>query len=100
MSPVKYKIIHKKIHPPEADALADSYAKAARSALSYTDELNRIAVELDSTWDGNQKTRFLDSFRSIGAKSRQYADGTLPGFEKQFRMIQVEVEEQVLIDPR
>jgi len=99
MSPINYKIIHKKIHPPEADALADSYAQAARLALEENHELSRIAVELDSNWDGSQKIRFLDSFQSVVAKSRQYADGTLPMFEKQFRAIQVDVEERVPIIP-
>jgi hypothetical protein len=42
MTPVKYKIIHKRIHPPEADPLADSFAKAARSVQALTDELSRI----------------------------------------------------------
>jgi len=50
MSPVKYKKIHKMIHPPEADALADSFAKAARSVLAQTGELTSIAADLESGW--------------------------------------------------
>ncbi len=99
MSPVKYKIIHKKIHPPEADALADSYAGASRSVLAYTDELAKVASELETGWQGNQKNFFMDSFQPLIAKSREYALSTLQGIEKGFRSIQVDVEEQVPVYP-
>jgi uncharacterized protein YukE len=100
VSPVKYQIIHKKIHPPEADALADSYGKAARIVLAYTDDLGNIVSELDSNWEGEQKNRFLDSFQRIFFKSREYAVGTLQEIEKRFRTIQVEIEEQVPVLPQ
>jgi hypothetical protein len=100
MSPVNFKIFHKNIHPPEADALADSFVKAARFAREFSGELTRIEADLDSNWNGNQKTRFLDSYWSIIIKSSQYSEGTLPTFEKLFRTIQVEVEERVPILPQ
>jgi uncharacterized protein YukE len=95
MTPVKYKIIHKRIHPPEADPLADSFAKAARSVQALTDELSRITLELDSSWEGGQKARFMDTFRPISPKSGEFATSTLQGIEKGFRTIQVDVEEQI-----
>jgi hypothetical protein len=58
MSPVKYKIIHKRIHSPEADALADSFARAAGLVRAQTDELTRVAAELDANWEGQQQLRF------------------------------------------
>jgi hypothetical protein len=99
MSPVKYKLIHKKIHPPEADALADSFAKASRSLLAYTDELGRIASDWDFNWEGGQKNCFMDSFHPLISKSREYALSTLQGIETGFRAIQVDVEEKVPVYP-
>jgi hypothetical protein len=99
MSPVKYKIIHKKIHPPEADALADSFAKASRSLLAHTDELSQIASDWDFYWEGGQKNRFMNSFRPLISKSREYAVSTMQGIETGFRAIQVDVEEQVPVYP-
>jgi hypothetical protein len=52
MSSVKPKLIYKKEHPPEADALADSHFKAYRPALILTDELIKAASELGSDWQG------------------------------------------------
>jgi hypothetical protein len=63
MSPVKHKKIHKMIPPPEADALADSFAKAARSVLAQTGELTGVAADLESGCQGEQKNRLMDSFR-------------------------------------
>jgi uncharacterized protein YukE len=79
MSPVNYRIIYKKIHPPEADALADSYGKAAHSVVQYTDEIEKIMAELDANWEGGQKERFMESFRPVSPKSREYAISTLQG---------------------
>jgi hypothetical protein len=52
MSPIKFKIIPKKMHPPEADALADSYFKTYRPVLIPTDELSKVCSELGSDGQG------------------------------------------------
>jgi hypothetical protein len=99
MSPVKYKIIHIQIHPPEADALADSRAEASRSALAYTDELVKAPSEMDSGWQEEQKNRFWDSFRPLISESREYALSSLQEIEKWFPAIPVDAEEQMPVCP-
>jgi len=100
MYPSQFKILHKKIHPPEADALANVYGRASGNVLQYTDELEAIWSELDGSWEGQQRDRFVDTFKNIRPQARLFALGTLEGYEKLFRTILVEVEEQVPIDPR
>jgi uncharacterized protein YukE len=98
MSPLNYKIIHKKIHPPEADALADAYGKAARSVLQYGKAIEQIMSELNVSWEGEQRDRFMDSNKNIPAKADEYAVSTLQGIEKGLRTILVDVEERVPVD--
>lgn len=98
MSPLIYKIVYKKIHPPEADALADAYGKAARSVLQYADEIDRIMFALNAAWEGEQRDRFMDSFKNIPPKAKEYALSTLQGIEKGFRAVQVDVEERIPVE--
>jgi hypothetical protein len=82
MSPVKYKIIHKRIHSPEADALADSFARAAGLVRAQTGK-------------GSSNCALLDSYRPLILRSGDFGAGTLRRLEQESRTIQVDIEELV-----
>jgi hypothetical protein len=56
MSPVAYKIVYKIIHSPEADGLAVSYGKAAKSVLQYSDEIELLLTALNNSREANKET--------------------------------------------
>jgi uncharacterized protein YukE len=93
MKPQRYRTVYKKIHPPEADKIANVYHKAKNEVSQDRARVNKILQELDSEWEGSQKSDFMNQAPVRIQKLVDFYD-YLDGVEKQYRTIEVTVEVQ------
>jgi uncharacterized protein YukE len=96
MKPKRYRTVQKRIHPPEADRIADAYRQAKTEIANCRERFQKVLQRMDGEWEGNQKDRFIDQARVEERKLGVYFD-YLGDVERQFRSIQVTVEVQELI---
>jgi uncharacterized protein YukE len=88
--------VQRRIHPPEADRIADAYRQAKAEIAQCRERFLKVLQGMDIEWEGNQKDRFMDQARMEEGKLGVYFE-FLDDVEKQFRNIQVTVEVQELI---
>jgi uncharacterized protein YukE len=93
MTPQRYRTVQKRIHPPEADRIADTYRQAKSEIAQSRERFLKVLQGMDIEWEGNQKDRFMDQARIEEKKLGVYFE-YLDGVERQFRNIQVTVEVQ------
>jgi uncharacterized protein YukE len=96
MKPQRYRTVSKRIHPPEADRIAEIYAQARAAASQDRDKFTQILGQMGSEWEGNQEVVFLDHAHTDELKISNYCN-YLAEVEKRFRNIEVTVEVQELI---
>lgn len=94
-----YEYRTKWICPNEAGQIAAVFEKKAAEVYELAARLERIKSSLDTTWEGNSKTRFMATFENNPAQMRAFAE-ELISRAKQIRSISVSVTEKIWIpDP-
>jgi uncharacterized protein YukE len=96
VKPQRYRTVQKRIHPPEADRIADAYRQAKAEIAQSRERYLKVLQGMDGEWEGHQKDMYMDQARVEERKLGVYSD-YLGEVERQFRSIQVTVEVQELI---
>jgi uncharacterized protein YukE len=93
MKPQRYRTVQKRIHPPEADRIADTYRQAKSEIAQCRERFLKVLQGMDIEWEGNQKDHFADHARQEELKISNYYS-YLGEVERRFRNIEVVVEVQ------
>jgi hypothetical protein len=78
------------VHPPEAEEIAETFSDSRTTAEADLTALEGIAEALDAGWEGGQKVRFLEGFRTAAGRIRTIMLPQLLAAEKKYRFYTVE----------
>jgi WXG100 family type VII secretion target len=68
------RIIRKIVKPEEAPEVANRFRKAASKIIELAERLDRVARDLEPTWEGNSKERFFSTFWSTPGQIKSSAE--------------------------
>jgi hypothetical protein len=78
------------VHPPEAEAIAKAFCESGNAAETDLIALEKISGILNSGWEGNQKTRYLEELNAIINRIRNILLPQIRLLEKKYRDYSVE----------
>jgi uncharacterized protein YukE len=87
-SNIRYRKIN--VHPPEAEAASRAFGESRSAVENDAAELRKISDSLDSGWEGDQKTRFMEEFRLTLDRIQNLLLPHLRMLEKKYRDYTVE----------
>lgn len=91
MSAVRYRTVHKTIHPPEADTVANQMQQAMGTAALLKSRFLSIRSNLEAEWEGEQRKVFSSACQQLEARINNYSD-LLRGIEQGYRGRTVTIE--------
>jgi len=66
--------VPKSIHPPEAKEIAASFRRSASEVRNLAVQVQAIGNQLNATWEGKSKVRFMGDFSPEPGNLNSYAD--------------------------
>ena len=94
---MRYEKRTRTFYPKEGQIIAAFLEKKADDVEAYAVRVNRIKDELDSSWEGNAKNRFIAEFENMPSEVRSYA-AELRACARKVRAITMTEEYTVEVD--
>jgi len=83
--------VKRTIRPPEVAGIASHFRSAANQVYDLAARLERVARQLEPTWEGNSKDRFFADFTPTPSQVRNCGD-TLNRLASEIENITVEID--------